>query len=346
MRSAPTQKADKGTAGPLKGKRPVANVPGGADQKGKTDQAGTLFTKTSGSGKQGDARPSRRSSDGGSRLDGEEATHSVWAWLTQLRDHTELCKTIMRLKELQAEGVREGAKLKLNFVKAVVYACLALNDPELLHEVGGELKEHLRKLELSELGLDLDLKGGIPTSGRSPSGRSRPPTVGRVPPTPPSVRPLPLGTPPRVKRLPLGGAENGPAVAAAEVEPAEELGRPGASMRISMGLGRLVATVISAQRRDKGLVLADRAQSYISAARSIQAAFREKAARRAELGAAQRRAAASEAAAAAAAAGLDASHCLVFGACNLDMKVSSEQCASGSRQQVAGSRQQAAGGSR
>ena len=326
MRSAPIQKADKGTAGPLKGKRPVANVPGGADQKGKTDQAGTLFTKTSGSGKQGDARPSRRSSDGGSRLDGEEATHSVWAWLTQLRDYTELCKTIMRLKELQAEGVREGAKLKLNFVQAVVYACLALNDPELLHEVGGELKEHLRKLELSELGLDLDLKGGIPTSGRS-----RPPTVGRVPPTPPSVRPLPLGTPPRVKRLPLGGAENGPAVAAAEVEPAEELGRPGASMRISMGLGRLVATVVSAQRRDKGLVLAGRAQSYISAARSIQAAFREKAARRAELGAAQRRAAASEAAAAAAAAGLDASHCLVFGACNLDMKVSSEQCASGSR---------------
>ena len=60
-------------------------------------------------------------------------------------------------------------------------------------------------------------------------------------------------------------------------------------------------------------------------------AFREKAARRAELGAAPRRAAASEAAAAAAAAGLDASHCLVFGACNLDMKVSSEQCASGSR---------------
>ena len=55
MRSAPTQKADKGTAGPLKGKRPVANVPGGADQKGKTDQAGTLFTKTSRSGKQGDA---------------------------------------------------------------------------------------------------------------------------------------------------------------------------------------------------------------------------------------------------------------------------------------------------
>ena len=131
-------------------------------------------------------------------------------------------------------------------------------------------------------------------------------------------------------------------MAAAEVEPAEELGRPGASMRISMGLGRLVATVISAQRRDKGLVLADRAQSYISAARSIQAAFREKA-RRAELGAAQRRAAASEAAAAAAAAGLDASHCLVFGACNLDMKVSSEQCASGSRQQAAGSRWQAAG---
>ena len=312
MRAAPPQRASKGTAGPLKGKRPVANVPGGADQKGKTDQAGTLFTKTSGSAKQGDARPLRSSSDGGSRLDGDEASHTVWAWLTQLRDHTELCKTIMRLKELQAEGVREGTRLKLNYVQAVVYACLALNDPEMLHELGGELKEHLRKLELGELGLDLDLKGGVPTSGRS-----RPPTVGRVPPTPPSVRPLPLGTTPSVRLLPLGGAENGAAAAAAV--PAEELGRPGASMRISMGLGRLVATVVSAQQRDQRLVLAGRAQSYISAARSIQTAFRQQAALRAV----QRPAAA----AAAAAAGLDAAHCLVFGACNLDMKVSSEQCA-------------------
>ena len=325
MRGAPPQRASKGTAGPLKGKRPVANVPGGADQKGKTDQAGTLFTKTSGSAKQGDARPLRSSSDGGSRLDGDEASHTVWAWLTQLRDHTELCKTIMRLKELQAEGVREGTRLKLNYVQAVVYACLALNDPEMLHELGGELKEHLRKLELGELGFDLDLKGGIPTSGRS-----HPPAVGRVPPTPPSVLPLSLGTIPSVRLLPLGRAENGAAAAAAGS--AEELGRPGASMRVSMGLGRLVATVVSAQQRDQRLVLAGRAQSYIGAARSIQAAFRQQAALRAVQGLAHRRDAASEAAAAAtASAGLDAAHCLVFGACNLDMKVSSEQCALGSR---------------
>jgi ribokinase len=317
MRAAPPQRAGKGTTGPLKGKRPVA-IPGGADQKGKTDQAGALFTKTSGSGK-GDARPLRLLSDGGSRLDGDEASYTVWAWLTQLRDHTELCKTIMRLKELQAEGVREGTRLKLNYVQAVVYACLALNDPEMLHEVGGELKEHLRKLELGELGLDLDLKGGIPTSGRS-----RPPTAGRGPPTPPRIRPLPLGsgrgpTTPSVRPLPLGGSENGPAAAAAPAAPAGELGRPGASMRVSMGLGRLVATVVSAQQRDHRHVLAGRAQSYIGAARSIQAIFRQQAALRAVQGLAHRRAAASETAAAAA-AGLDAAHCLVFGACNLDMK--------------------------
>lgn len=210
--------------------------------------------------------------------------------------------------------MREGTRLKLNYVQAVVYACLALNDPEMLHELGGELKEHLRKLELGELGFDLDLKGGIPTSGRS-----HPPAVGRVPPTPPSVLPLSLGTIPSVRLLPLGRAENGAAAAAAGS--AEELGRPGASMRVSMGLGRLVATVVSAQQRDQRLVLAGRAQSYIGAARSIQAAFRQQAALRAVQGLAHRRDAASEAAAAAtASAGLDAAHCLVFGACNLDMK--------------------------
>ena len=193
----------------------------------------------------------------------EDDAYAVWAWLTQLRNHKDLCKTIVQL--------RDHAKMHrvtLGFVQAMVYSCLAINDPSLLGTLGDELKVDL---------VQLNRKSHADMAEASDAGVAL--------------------------AEPAGYEETSAAVLVSHAAK-----QPTVPWR----LNDVVSSALSAgSMRERG-VLADKARSYIDAALSIQAAFRHRQAHRTierrnlSLTSEQRIE--------------EISHCLVFGACNLDMK--------------------------
>lgn len=194
--------------------------------------------------------------------DEEDDAYAVWAWLTQLRNHKELCKTIVQL--------RDHAKMHrvtLGYVQAMVYSCLALNDPSLLVEMGEQLKVDLAQL---------NRRSRADVADASEAGVTLAEPV----------------------------SEDDPAMLVTQA--ARQPSNP-------QRLHDLVSSALSAgSMRERG-VLAEKARSYIDAALSIQAAFRHRQAHRTierrnlSVSSEQRHTD-------------EVSHCLVFGACNLDMK--------------------------